>query len=265
MPYNHEATKNSYSVTVKASDSTDSDTITVTISVTDVAEQPSKPSAPTVSAVTGSATSLSASWSAPGLNDGPALTGYEMQYRAGSTGAWSSSTSHGATVTTATITGLTADTAYQVQVRALNGETPSDWSDPSAAVKTNDLPKLSVASVSAEEGTSLTFTVTLTPASMATVTVRWAASSLVKAGNDAVAGHGLHGGERDADLRRERDVEAGHGGDARGHDGRGQRDLHADAVEPDQRGVVEWADGAGGDRHDRQQRHPADESASPPM
>ena len=177
VTYNYEATKNSYSVTVKADDgNSGTDTITVTISVTDVAEQPSKPSAPSLTRVTGSATSLSASWSAPDLDGGPALTGYEMQYRAGSTGTWSNSTSHGATVTTATITGLTADTAYQVQVRALNGETPSDWSEPSASVRTNALPELSVSNVSAQEGNALTFRVTLSPASAVTVTVRAATS-----------------------------------------------------------------------------------------
>ena len=186
VTYNHEATKNSYSVTVKASDGTESDTITVTISVTDVAEQPSKPSAPTLAQVTGSATSLSASWSAPGLNGGPALTGYQMQYREGSTGTWSSSTSHGATVTTATITGLTADTAYQVQVRALNGEAPSDWSEPSASVRTNDLPTLSIADANARENSDVEFTVTLSPESAVAVTVAWRAESL--ASNTAVAG-----------------------------------------------------------------------------
>ena len=44
---------------------------------------------------------------------------------------------HSDTAVTATVTGLTADTSYQVQVRAKNGETPSDWSDPSDAVSTN--------------------------------------------------------------------------------------------------------------------------------
>ena len=183
--YNHEATKNSFTVTVKADDGNDAtDTIVVTISVTDVAEQPSKPAAPTLAAVSGSATSLAASWSAPGLNGGPALTGYEVQYRAGS-GEWMDFNHTGLGVTT-TITGLSSDTSYQVRVRALNGETPSDWSDASTAVSTNDLPELSVADVSAQEGGSLTFTVTLSPASAVPVTVRWAASSLVA--NDAVAG-----------------------------------------------------------------------------
>ena len=39
--------------------------------------------------------------------------------------------------TTTMITGLTASTEYQVRVQALNGETPSAWSDPSVAVPTN--------------------------------------------------------------------------------------------------------------------------------
>ena len=44
---------------------------------------------------------------------------------------------HTGTAVTTTITGLTADTAYQVRVRTLNGETDSDWSEASDAVKTN--------------------------------------------------------------------------------------------------------------------------------
>ena len=50
--------------------------------------------------------------------------------------AWETFTHSGASVTR-TITGLTADTEYQVRVQALNGETPSAWSDPSEAVRTN--------------------------------------------------------------------------------------------------------------------------------
>ena len=187
VTYNHEATKNSYSVTVKASDGTDSDTIAVTISVTDVAEQPDQPVAPTLETVTGSATSLTASWSAPGLNDGPALTGYKLEYRAGLTGTWVNF-AHSGTGVTATVTGLTADTSYQVRVQALNGESPSDWSEPSASVRTNDLPTLSVADVSANEGGTMTFTVTLSRASTEPVTVRWATSSLDADGDDSVAG-----------------------------------------------------------------------------
>ncbi len=128
-------TKTSYSVTIKASDGTASDTVTVTITLTDVAEQPATPAAPTVSATSGSTTSVDVAWTAPDRNGGPVLTGYSVQYRAGSSGvfrAWS----HSGTSVSATITGLTANTGYQVQIRALNGETPSGWS-PSGTGRTN--------------------------------------------------------------------------------------------------------------------------------
>ena len=126
VTYDHEA-KASYSVTVKADDGNGgSDTVPVTITVTDVAEQPATPTAPSVTAPENTTDSLDVGWTAPGLNGGPALTGYEVQYRKGS-GSWSAWT-HSGTGTTATITPLDASSEYQVQVRALNGETPSDWS-----------------------------------------------------------------------------------------------------------------------------------------
>ena len=133
---NHEATKNSYSVTVKASDGLASATIAVTIDVTDVNEKSAKPDKPTLAKVTGSSTSLTATWAKPDLDGGPEITGYDLQYREGTTGTWEDF-AHTGTAATTTITGLTADTSYQVQVRAKNGETDSDWSDPSDAVKTN--------------------------------------------------------------------------------------------------------------------------------
>ena len=132
---NHEATKNSYSVTVKASDSTASATIAVTIDVTDVNEQSAKPDKPTLAAVTGSSTTLTARWTKPDLNGGPDITGYRVEYRQGSQN-WQNFPHSGTAVTT-TITGLTANTDYQVRVRAENGETDSDWSDASDAVSTN--------------------------------------------------------------------------------------------------------------------------------
>ena len=136
VTYDYEATKNSYSVTVKASDGTASATIAVTINVTDVDEQPDKPAKPTLAAVSGSTTSLDVSWTEPGLNGGPAITGYNVEYREGTTGTWVDWTHTGAATKT-TITGLTASTEYQVHVQALNGETPSAWSDASDAVSTN--------------------------------------------------------------------------------------------------------------------------------
>ena len=59
-----------------------------------------------------------------------------MQFRQGAGGTWADFSHRGAEVAT-TLTGLTADTEYQARVQAVNGETPSDWSDASDGVKTN--------------------------------------------------------------------------------------------------------------------------------
>ncbi len=135
VTYNHEATKNSYSVTVKASDGTASATIAVTIDVTDVNEKSAKPDKPTLAKVTGSSTSLTATWTKPDLNGGPDIAGYVVQYREGTSGSWTQA--YNGSNLTRTITGLTADTSYQARMRTDNGEALSDWSDASDAVKTN--------------------------------------------------------------------------------------------------------------------------------
>ena len=132
-------TKSSYAVTVSVADGNGgSASIGVTITVTDVAEKPATPGAPTVSATANSNTSLDVSWTAPGLNGGPALTGYNLQYRPGTSGDFTDGPQNVSGTSTA-ITGLTAGTSYQVQVRALNGETPSDWS-PAGTGSTSSAP-----------------------------------------------------------------------------------------------------------------------------
>ena len=123
-PLDYEV-KRSYTVTVTASDGTDSDEIQVTIDVIDVLP-PSAPSAPTVEATMGSTTSLDVSWDEP-VNTGPAITDYDVQYRAGSSGGFRD-WPHAGTVTTATIIELTAGTSYEVQVRATNDEDTGPWS-----------------------------------------------------------------------------------------------------------------------------------------
>ena len=125
--YSYE-TKQSYMVTVEVVDVNGaSDTITVTLNVTDQNEQPSTPGSPAVTATSGSTTSLDVRWAQPSLNYGPNITGYRVEYRKGRSGTFTAKT-HSGTGTATTITGLEAGTLYQVQVRALNGETPSDWS-----------------------------------------------------------------------------------------------------------------------------------------
>ena len=122
----HE-TKSSYMLTVKADDGTGTDTIAVTVNVTDVAEMPAKPAAPTVTTTLNTTDSVDVSWTKPGRNGGPDIVGYKLRRRVG-VGSWIETTPSG-TGTMASIAGLAEDTEYEVQVQALNGETPSDWSE----------------------------------------------------------------------------------------------------------------------------------------
>ena len=86
---------------------------------------------------------------------------------------------HSGTAVTATVTGLTADTSYQVRVRAKNGETDSDWSDPSDAVKTNAAMTLPTVGFSmdsifiVEERGEIEFDVVLSAASTVAIAVDW--------------------------------------------------------------------------------------------
>ena len=114
-------------------------TQTITVTVTDVSgEAPGKPAKPRVSAA--SVTSLRVNWSAPS-NAGPAITDYDVRYRAGTSGTWSTK-SHSGTATATTLTGLTEDTPYQVQVRAKNAEGTGAWSDSGSGTpaEEDDLP-----------------------------------------------------------------------------------------------------------------------------
>ena len=117
-------------VTLTASDGKDSDSYDIYVEVLDRAEAPGQPGAPTVTSAAKSNTSLIVKWDAP-TNTGPPVTGYGLQYKKTSESAWTPQ-SHTATGVTATITGLTANTAYQVQVQASNDEGTGGWSESGA-------------------------------------------------------------------------------------------------------------------------------------
>ena len=125
VDYDYE-TKSRYSVRAQAEDEHNGrTTVTVTIDVTDDDnERPERPDKPTVTASTSS--SLSIRWTAPD-NPGPAINDYDVQYSedSGAFEDWS----HTGPGTGTTITGLTANTLYQVQVLARSDEGESPWSE----------------------------------------------------------------------------------------------------------------------------------------
>ncbi len=122
-------TEASHSVTVTASDGNGgSATATVTITVTDETEPPLTPEAPTVTATAteDSTTGLDVSWTEPDNTGRPVISSYDLRY--GTDGMnWTDGPQDQAG-TSATITGLTPGTAYQVQVRATNADGNGDWS-----------------------------------------------------------------------------------------------------------------------------------------
>ena len=137
VTYDYEV-KSSYAVTVRATGSTNvSANVAVTINVENVAEKPAAPDAPTVSAPDGSRTSLLATWTTPDVNGGPPITGYEVEYRQGTSGVWVP-WPHGGTDTTTTITELSAGNDYQVRIRARNADGLSEWSPPGSGRTNGD-------------------------------------------------------------------------------------------------------------------------------
>ena len=160
--YDREA-KGSYSVTVKADDNHGgTDTIAVTITVDNAVEKPVAPAMPAVTATSGSTTSLDVSWMAPANAGRPAITGYKVEYRAGVSGNWLPHV-HTGTATTATIASLTAATAYQVQVLAVNADGDGAWSSPpgtgTTGTATNNVPTVAnaISDETATAGTALSY------------------------------------------------------------------------------------------------------------
>ncbi|MDE0194537.1 MAG: fibronectin type III domain-containing protein [bacterium] len=81
------------------------------------------PGAPGAPSGTATATTIPAAWTAPTTGGTPAT--YDLRHRAGTSGDWTTIT--GITGTSRTITGLTAETSYQVEVRAVNAAGSSSW------------------------------------------------------------------------------------------------------------------------------------------
>ena len=126
--YDYEA-KTSYAVTVRVVDGNGgSDTIAVTLNVTDQNEAPLAPNAPTVTATSGSTASLEVNWTAPTNTGRPGITSYDLQYQVQGTSSWTNDPQD-VTGSSAAIRSLASGTSYEVQVRATNAEGGGVWSE----------------------------------------------------------------------------------------------------------------------------------------
>ena len=128
-------------VTAKDGRHLGTDETPVTINVADVDEPPTPPAAPTVTTAEDDAdtldqdestTRLNVNWKKPDTTGRSDVTGYEVQYRVSGRGGFTNVTDT-IDMTTAdspsvTITGLVAQTSYNVQVRAKSDEGISRWS-----------------------------------------------------------------------------------------------------------------------------------------
>ena len=132
--YDYEA-RTSYSVRVAVTDGTVTVSSAVTINVTDEDEPPPVMNKPVVTATANSTTSLEVSWTAPSNPGRPGIGSYDLQYRVGSNGGFSNGPQD-QTGSSAAIGNLTADTSYEVRVRATNAEGDGVWS-PSGTGQTN--------------------------------------------------------------------------------------------------------------------------------
>ena len=98
----------------------------IRVRVRDEEEPPGAPAAPVVTAE--GSDSLKVSWREP-ENRGPEITDYEVRYREGGEAGYSDG-GHEGTGLEVRLSGLEEGTVYEVQVRAVNEEGMSEWSEP---------------------------------------------------------------------------------------------------------------------------------------
>ncbi len=132
-----------------------------------VAGVPDAPTGVTVSGITKSEANVS--WVAPASDGGATVTGYRVEYRASAAAAWQPVST---TVNSATLTGLTAASNYQVQVSAINsvgsslpssivnfttmGDLPSAPQSPTATIDRGDAFTLGWAAPTTNGGNAIT-------------------------------------------------------------------------------------------------------------
>ena len=96
----------------------------------DTSIQVPKPGAPAAPTLVSGNTQLTATWTAPTDDGGNAINDYDVRYKVSTATTWTEMPdTTNSTSATATITGLTNGTSYNVQVRAGNPDGDGPWSD----------------------------------------------------------------------------------------------------------------------------------------
>ena len=154
VDYDHED-KSSYQVTLEVEDAWQAtDSIAVTIAVSDVLEPPVAPGRP--NAYGKSPYAIEVSWSPPANAGRPPITGYDLQFGVADSGNFTRwrRTSTG---TGETITRLMPETTYEVQVLARNAEGSSGWSLSGRGTSLVVVPVIKSVSFTSDPGTDDTY------------------------------------------------------------------------------------------------------------
>ena len=174
----------SYTLTLSVRDSKDGignpnsetdATTTVNVTVVDVDEPPGPPTGLSISTSQDNpTTALDVRWTVPDTTGIPPITGYEVQYRVGDSGAWIDHDFDSVgTTTKTTISDLDSNTTYQVQARAKNDEGDGEWASASGTTKKAELTvAFGSATYMVDEGEEATITVIVTPTADRNVTVK---------------------------------------------------------------------------------------------
>ena len=154
---------------------------------------PGKPGAPTV--VAAGASSVVVSWEEP-VNEGAAISDFDVQYRQGSSGSFTShSFSSTGSTTSTTITGLLPGRSYAVQVRATSSDGSSPWSESGTGQTDTLAVSYGAGNYTASEGGAVaTVTVQLSAAAVEAVTIPLTVSAGAATESDDYVVSGLSGG-----------------------------------------------------------------------
>ena len=107
-----------------------------TVSYNTAGAAPVAPGPPSTPSLTAGIERLTATWSAPSAPGTHSITSYDVRYRQGISGSWTTINPATSGSRTYTITGLDAGSSYQVEVRAVSAAGDGAWSGTASGVPT---------------------------------------------------------------------------------------------------------------------------------